>query len=92
MTDTAANPSQDWSLSLVIPARNESASLPPLIALLTETLERAHIPYEILVINDSSSDDTDAVMSRLSAIVSFARAQESGGESVLRRILSWSVR
>jgi glycosyltransferase involved in cell wall biosynthesis len=45
-------------LSVVIPVRNESASIPELYRQLTATLEPWGRPYEILVIDDGSTDDS----------------------------------
>ncbi|MCX6553311.1 MAG: glycosyltransferase family 2 protein [Acidobacteria bacterium] len=45
-------------LSVVIPIRNESASIPELYRQLTETLERWGRPYEILTVDDGSTDDS----------------------------------
>lgn len=50
---------------MVIPARNESGSLPGTIEALTQKLRLAEIETEILVINDGSSDDTEAVLQSL---------------------------
>ena len=52
-------------LSVVIPIRNESASIPELHRQLTDTLERFGRPYEVLVIDDGSTDDS---FERLAAI------------------------
>ena len=50
------------SLSVVIPAKNESAGLPRLLAELQPALEqREGLVYEILLIDDGSSDDTAAI-------------------------------
>jgi glycosyltransferase involved in cell wall biosynthesis len=45
-------------LSIVIPIRNESASIPELYGELTDVLERLGRPYEILFIEDGSTDDS----------------------------------
>lgn len=52
-------------LSVVIPIKNESASIPELYRQLTEALERWGRPYEILAIDDGSTDDS---FDRLSAL------------------------
>jgi len=45
-------------LSVVVPIRNESPNIPELHRQLTETLERWGKPYEILAIDDGSTDDS----------------------------------
>ncbi len=45
-------------LSIVIPVRNESPNIKPLYDELTRTLVQYGRPYEVLVIDDGSSDDT----------------------------------
>jgi glycosyltransferase involved in cell wall biosynthesis len=52
-------------LSIVIPVRNESDNVEPLYRELTDTLEPAGRSYEVLFIDDGSTDDTYA---RLAAI------------------------
>jgi glycosyltransferase involved in cell wall biosynthesis len=55
-------------LSVVIPVRNEAASLVELHRELTETLTAWGRPYEIIVVEDGSSDDSYTVLSRLQAL------------------------
>ncbi|NQZ96457.1 MAG: glycosyltransferase family 2 protein [Myxococcales bacterium] len=45
-------------LSVVIPAHNEEKNLAPTVTELTQALREAGIRYEILVVNDNSTDDT----------------------------------
>jgi glycosyltransferase involved in cell wall biosynthesis len=52
-------------LSVVIPIRNEGPSLVELHRELTETLRAWGRPYEILIVDDGSTDDSFAVLSRL---------------------------
>jgi len=52
-------------LSVVIPIRNEGSSLVELHRELTETLKAWGRPYEILIVDDGSTDDSFAVLSRL---------------------------
>jgi dolichol-phosphate mannosyltransferase len=48
--------------SIVIPARNESENLRVVVPTLLSTLDSAGINYEIVVINDGSTDDTRAAL------------------------------
>jgi len=52
-------------LSVVIPIRNESPNIPQLYRELTDTLEQFGRPYEVLFVDDGSSDDS---FERLAAI------------------------
>lgn len=54
-------------LSVVIPVKNESANLEPLYAELTATLRGRGGSYEILFVDDGSTDDSFEVMARLQA-------------------------
>lgn len=47
-------------LSVVIPARNEAGNIGPTIDGICQRLRREQIPYEIVVVDDGSSDDTPA--------------------------------
>ena len=48
-------------LSVVIPAYNESTRLPKSLRTVIEYLESKGTPYEVLVVDDGSSDDTAAL-------------------------------
>lgn len=52
-------------LSVVIPAYNEASSLPSTIQSLYQSLSDNNIPHEILLINDNSKDNTEAVIQDL---------------------------
>jgi dolichol-phosphate mannosyltransferase len=54
-------------LSVVIPAHNEEGHIEATLQGLAETLQRAGITYEIVVVNDNSSDATGHILSTLSA-------------------------
>jgi glycosyltransferase involved in cell wall biosynthesis len=54
-------------LSIVIPVRNESANVEPLHRELTETLESSGRSYEVIFIDDGSTDDTYQRLARLQA-------------------------
>ena len=49
-------------LSVVIPAYNEEANIQPCLSELRHTLGEHAIPYEAIVVNDNSSDNTRAVV------------------------------
>ena len=49
-------------LSIVIPAYNEEQNLPNCLAELRSVLREQQIPYEAIVVNDNSTDDTRRVV------------------------------
>ena len=56
------------SLSIVIPVMNEEGNLPELYERLTAKLEEINLPYEIVFIDDGSSDGTWAFITRTNAV------------------------
>src|SRR4029453_13657858 len=54
-------------VSVVIPMRNEAPSVADLYGELTTSLQRLGRPYEIIVVDDGSEDETFAALSRLQA-------------------------
>jgi len=69
-------------LSVVIPAHNERENLRPTITALAIALDEAGINYEILVVNDHSSDESEAELFALEREVPALRHvtnQDSGG-------------
>jgi glycosyltransferase involved in cell wall biosynthesis len=64
MTPTSVVP----EISVVIPIRNEAPSLVELHRELTETLTTWGRPYEILIVDDGSTDESFAMLSRLQAL------------------------
>lgn len=49
-------------LSIIIPAHNEGESIPETLKLFSSTLRDRNIPHEFIVVNDSSSDNTEQVI------------------------------
>ncbi len=54
-------------LSIVIPAHNEEGCIVPTVQSISQFLEAERIAYEILVVNDNSSDRTEALLQQLSS-------------------------
>jgi dolichol-phosphate mannosyltransferase len=67
-------------LSVVIPARNESGSLPSTLGDCLTVLRREQVPFELIVVDDGSTDDTISVVSNLDdpAIRIIANPGENG--------------
>lgn len=67
------------SLSVVIPAHNEAKIIKPTVIHLNETLKKANIVHEILVVNDHSKDNTAQVLEELSKKIPELRHVENQG-------------
>lgn len=74
-------------VSVVIPAHNEAENLPILIGQIAATQPIVGTPFEIIVIDDHSSDDTQRILQRLSQdhpnLVTARMARQSGQSSAL---------
>jgi dolichol-phosphate mannosyltransferase len=53
-------------LSVIIPAHNEAGALESTAAGIIETLDSNGVDYEVIVVDDASTDETAAIISRLS--------------------------
>ena len=53
------------ALSIVVPAFNEALRLPPTLLLATDYLEAKKEDYEIIVVNDGSSDETVSIVEKM---------------------------
>ena len=67
------------TLSIVIPARNEEGHLTGTVSRLMTVLERAQIPYEVVIVNDHSTDGTAACARQLQATSPFVRVMSNEG-------------
>lgn len=52
-------------LSVVIPAYNEAETIPKTVGDLQRTLDASAVPFEIIIVNDNSRDETGAVIDQL---------------------------
>lgn len=76
MNATVARPVRpaDPLVSVVVPAYNEEAVLGTLRSLLSETLAACEVRYEIVFVNDGSTDGTGVVLDRLATADPHVRA------------------
>ena len=69
-------------LSIVIPAHNEADGVAPTVSAIADRLRAEHIPFEIVVVDDHSTDDTAGVLATLAGAYPEVRRVEnprSGG-------------
>jgi len=78
-------------LSVVIPARNEAASISRTLGNLHEILGAANVPHEIVVVDDGSADETWSILSALAGTMPNLRTVRNGsapgfGNAVIKGI------
>ncbi|WP_095201496.1 glycosyltransferase family 2 protein [Mesorhizobium carmichaelinearum] len=84
----------DALISIVIPCRNEAANLP----LLIDEIEAAMAgrDFELIIVNDGSTDETAAVLTEQAALRTFPvrelRHRKSAGQSLSVRSGAWAAR
>ncbi|WP_424933932.1 glycosyltransferase family 2 protein [Amaricoccus macauensis] len=81
-TETRLPDEHPW-LSIVIPAKNESGNIELVVEGIVAACA-AHAPYEIIYVDDGSTDDTAAKVREMAAIYPFVRLiqhETSGGQS-----------
>ncbi len=67
MTPTATNAPEPYDVSVVIPLLNEEESLRPLVDRIRATLDDTAFTYEVIFIDDGSTDGSAAVLEELHA-------------------------
>jgi dolichol-phosphate mannosyltransferase len=77
--------------SVIIPARDEEASLPSTIADIVTTFEAAHLPHEIVVVDDGSRDRTWDVLQELRAKYPTLAPTRNTGEHGFGRAVIWGL-
>jgi dolichol-phosphate mannosyltransferase len=75
------------NLSIIIPARNEAENLPQCISEISETLTRNSIKYEILVIDDGSTDQTYEIVSKINKTTPSVKCIKNLGENGFGRAI-----
>jgi dolichol-phosphate mannosyltransferase len=84
----SAPPAPLTLFSVVIPARDEEASLPPTLRALHAAFTRAGIPHELIVVDDGSKDTTWSVLESLrTEIPTLAPVQNPGPHGFGRAIV-----
>src|SRR5438105_3886840 len=69
-------------ISVLLPAYNQAAGLEAIVGAWVRELDRLERPYELIVIDDASTDGTPAILERLSATkaaVAVVRHEERQG-------------
>lgn len=78
-------------LSIIIPARNEAGTIGETVDGLRERLGREGIAYEILVVDDGSSDATDVEVAARAAIDSGVRLERNPGPHGFGRAIRYGL-
>lgn len=81
-------PSGDVALSVVVPARDEAPNLERLLREVRAALDPAGVAWELIVVDDASTDDTPAVLRRLAAgelRLRSLRLDQPGGQTAALR-------
>lgn len=78
-------------LSVLIPARNESANIAPTLESFGGLLRQEQIPFEILVVDDASTDDTGDIVQRMQVNWPEIRVVRNTGLSGLGRAVRFGL-
>lgn len=77
------------TITIVVPAYNEAASLPTLLeSVLGVDTESAGFKKEVIVVNDGSSDDTEAIAKRAAGVVCITTPNRGKGAAVQTGVAS----
>ena len=79
------------TLSVVIPARNEADNIGPTLDALRERLTEHAIPYELLVVDDGSSDSTPTVVEARAAVDPGVRLLRNPGPHGFGRAIRYGL-
>ena len=66
------------NISIVIPVRNEEKNIENIVKKIDITLNDAHLSYEIIIVDDHSTDKTYSISKKLSKIYSVQYFQKKG--------------
>jgi dolichol-phosphate mannosyltransferase len=70
-----------YKLSVIVPAKNESANLPSCIGGIVEVLKKNQIKHEVLVIDDGSTDNTQEILKEIISEQHSVRCVKNQGQS-----------
>jgi len=87
----SARKARAMTLSVVIPARNEAANIGITLDALRATLGREGIPYELLVVDDGSSDGTVATVEARAATDPGVRVVQNPGPRGFGRAVRYGL-
>jgi len=79
-------------LSVVIPARNEAEALPSTVEHLRLELRLNHIPHEIVVVDDGSTDRTWPVLQEIQKRIPEVRPVQDPGQNGFGRATAFCLR
>ena len=81
-------------IHIVLPAYNEEADLPPLLSKVSAVLENHSLPYQIILVNDGSTDQTlkiaEAFKDRIPLQIISHAVNRGLGRQSKRAWLRWS--